>query len=152
MSDVDQRLCRIAALAAAGEPLGAEGLWLADVLCRVRGGEPFDTAIGRAPGWQRSDAQRLCRRAMGKIADLVAPGGTDNERAAGIHAERRRYEPTWHRRDHRLSESPNADPASLEYWVFEMFRAAAVLRRTGRSNPIPESTKQITRILEEVSD
>jgi hypothetical protein len=115
-------------------------------------GVPFDAAIGKAPGWWRADAQRRCRHAMGRIADLLVPGGTARERVNAIRAERRRYEPVWHRRDQYRSEPQTSDETSLAYWLFVMFKAGASLKGDSRADIVPDSPKQIARILEELSD
>jgi hypothetical protein len=152
MSNVDQCLRRIAAHAAAGEALGDDGPWLSEVVYRILAGVPFETAIGRAPGWWRSDAQRRLRYAMARIADLVAPGGTATERADAIRAERRRYEPVWNRRDQYRGEPPTSNETSLAYWLFVMFQAGASLKGDSRADIVPDSTKQIKRILAQLSD
>jgi hypothetical protein len=151
MSNVDQRLCRIAARAAVGDALGGDGPWLSDVLNRVLAGVPFETAIGRAPGWWRSDALRRKNYAIGRLADLVAPLGTVSDRADAVLAEQRRYEPTWHRRDQYRAEPPD-DPTSPAHWLFMIFQAGAALKGDSRAALAPGSFKQIARILKELTD
>jgi hypothetical protein len=152
MSNVVQRLRRIAARSAAGDVLGDDGPWLSEVVYRILAGVPFETAIGKAPGWLRGEAQRRRNYAIGKIADLVAPGGTPIERIRAVRAERRRYEPTWHLRDQYRTEPPNTDPMSPAHWLFVMFQAGASLKGGPRAELVPDSPKQIARILEELSD
>jgi hypothetical protein len=148
MSNVNQRLCRIAARAAAGDALGDDGPWLSEILTRLQAEAPTGATFESLSGFNWREAASIrCKNAWNTLADSLAPGGTKKEKINAVRRERKIYERQKWKRDQDQTVSPYSDRRTPEYWLFIIFRAGADLKGDSRAEIVPDSPKHLRRII-----
>lgn len=148
MSDAIQRLSRIAARAAAGEALGADGPWLADVIDQMFVGVEFQLAARLNTGWWRATFRSRRDQAIRALCVLVCPNGTLSDKIAVVIKEFRDYREGWRRRDQHKVVSPYSDPKVPEFWLFAIFLAGKNLNSKSSRRDLVPGEIQLRRILE----
>src|SRR5258708_24463864 len=148
MSTVDQRLRRIAAHAAAGDALGDDGPWLADVLQKIFNGTKFEAASGLDPGWWRA---HLCARREAKLFTLandICPGGNFAEQEAALRAALYRYrDGRWKAVDkRRCGVMPASYAGKPDALLFSILHESSLIAGEGELS-LPLSTTNLRKVL-----
>jgi hypothetical protein len=147
MSDTAQRLCRIAASAAAGDALCEDGPWLAGVIQKLFAGTPFEAASGLESGWWRDEIYASREADMFALANDICPGGGFAEQEAALRAALYRYrDGRWKRIDRQRGSMPASYVGKPDALLFSILRKSSLLAGAGELS-IPVSTTHMRKVL-----